>query len=77
VFRGGQRRRGWMRSEYVYGAEKRFEKKSRAECFVRCLVWWVQCVREGVMHGLFVLLSNTGRGLARFGPRAGPTGQRA
>jgi len=28
VFRGGQRRRGWRRSEYVCGAEKRAEKKS-------------------------------------------------
>jgi len=47
MFRGGQRRRGWRRSEYVYGARSGSRRRVTvlvAEC-VRCL--GAECVREG------------------------------
>jgi len=78
VFRGGQRRRGWRRNTSM--AQRR---ESRRRVVVSQSVWgvWSGAVCEGGIwkncHMFFVLVSDTGRGLARFGSQVGPTGQRA
>ena len=71
---------GWRRSESVCVWRRDDNQEESRRVVVWSLVGGAQWGRDNkkIRHVLFcVLVSGTGRGLARFGPRAGLTGQRA